>query len=132
MQKHWTWLYTFACMVCLSISSCTSDKVADATLEPQRFNERLQSQQGVLLDVRTPEEFDEAHLPDAQNIDYKADSFKAFLAQLDKNKTYFMYCKAGVRSGKAVDVMQEMGFANVYHMEGGLDAWKEAGLPLNK
>jgi rhodanese-related sulfurtransferase len=102
----------------------------NTTLEPKEFNEQLQSQQGVLLDVRTPEEFNEGHLADAQNIDFKNTSFEASMGQLDKNKTYFVYCKAGVRSEKAVDLMQKLGFQEVYHMQGGIDAWRKEGLPL--
>jgi rhodanese-related sulfurtransferase len=126
-----TYLAILYSVVFFTLLSCTSGKTAEVTLAPKEFNEQLQSRQGVLLDVRTPEEFNEAHLPDARNIDYKSSSFEASLGQLDKSKTYFVYCKAGVRSEKAVEAMQKMGFTAVYHMDGGIDAWKKEGLPVS-
>jgi rhodanese-related sulfurtransferase len=130
MKTYLSVLYAAICITLFTLSACTSGEAEQAILKPKEFQEQLQSQQGVLLDVRTPEEYNEAHLPDAQNMDYKNDSFEASLAQLDKNKTYFVYCKAGVRSRKAAEKMQEMGFTQVYNLEGGIDAWKEEGLPL--
>jgi rhodanese-related sulfurtransferase len=132
MEKHRTWIYSFIYLLLFVLSSCTStsDETAKATLEPKAFNEQVQSGQGILLDVRTPEEYQEGLLADAQNIDYKNTSFEESLEQLDKDKTYYVYCKAGVRSEKAVELMQKKGFTSVYHMKGGIDAWKKEGLPL--
>jgi rhodanese-related sulfurtransferase len=131
MRPYLPILYSILYIVLFTVVACTSGETAKVTLAPKDFSQQLQSQQGVLLDVRTPEEFEEAHLPDARNIDYKSDSFEASLGQLDKSKTYFVYCKAGVRSEKAVEAMQKMGFSAVYHMDGGIEAWKKEGLPLN-
>jgi rhodanese-related sulfurtransferase len=131
MKLYLPLLYSVLYITLFAVMSCTSGETAKVTLAPKEFNKQLQSQQGVLLDVRTPEEFNEARLPGAQNIDYKSDSFEASLSQLDKSKTYFVYCKAGVRSEKAVETMQKMGFTAVYHMDGGIDAWKKEELPTN-
>jgi rhodanese-related sulfurtransferase len=130
MKAYLPLLYTIIYLALFVFPACTQSKTENTTLEPKEFNEQLQSQQGVLLDVRTPEEFNEGHLADAQNIDFKNTSFEASMGQLDKNKTYFVYCKAGIRSEKAVDLMQKLGFKQVYHMQGGIDAWKKEGLPL--
>lgn len=130
MKRFLPLLYTIIYLAFMVCSACKQSKMENTTLEPKEFNEQLQSQQGVLLDVRTPEEFNEGHLADAQNIDFKNTSFEASMGQLDKNKTYFVYCKAGVRSEKAVDLMQKLGFQEVYHMQGGIDAWRKEGLPL--
>src|SRR5690625_2670426 len=51
----------------------------------------------VLLDVRTPEEFAEGHLPDAININLKSDKFEEIIDTLDKNKTYYVYCRSEER-----------------------------------
>lgn len=123
-------IFFLICLACLTLVACNQDKPVKA-LEPKDFQAEVQKQQGVVLDVRTPEEFQEGHLPEAHNIDYKGDIFKGSLEQLDKNKPYYVYCKSGVRSRKAAEIMQEMGFTQVYNMEGGIDAWKKEGRPLN-
>ena len=124
--------YSFICITLWALSACSSGEAVDMahTLPPKAFEEQLKDQQGVLLDVRTPEEYSEGHLADAQNIDFKNASFEQSLEQLDKDKTYFVYCKAGVRSEKAVGLMQKKGFTKVYHLEGGIDAWQKQDLPL--
>jgi len=69
----------------------------------------------VILDVRTPEEFTEEYLPGALNIDIYADDFEEKIAGLDRMGTYLVYCKSGGRSRAAVELMEELGFRNVYN-----------------
>jgi len=84
----------------------------------------------VLLDVRTAEEFDSGHLKGALNIDVKAPDFAEQIEKLDKSVTYLVYCLGGVRSARAMQLMQAQGFQKVYNLEGGLLKWKAANLPL--
>lgn len=101
-------------------------------LEPKPFAQTLSRTKGIVLDVRTPEEYAEGHLSQARNIDYKNDNFRQAVNKLDKTKPYFVYCKAGVRSAKAADIMKELGFKQVYTLEGGMDAWAEEGMKTVK
>lgn len=128
MKIYIRFLHVFL-WVAFTLAACTNEEKTAASLEPKVFAE--QAQQGIVLDVRTPEEFTESHLPDARNIDYKNEAFKDSIQTLDKSKPYYVYCKSGVRSGKAAEIMREMGFTRVYNMEGGIDAWKKEGMPLN-
>lgn len=80
-----------------------------------------------LLDVRTPEEFTSGHLVGAQNVDFQDDAFKATVAKLDKTKPYLVHCAVGGRSAKTRDLMKKLGFTRIYHLDGGLTAWKAAG-----
>ena len=82
----------------------------------------------VVIDVRTPDEFSESHIQGAKNIDYY-DSFKAAVKDLDKEAKYVLYCRSGVRSRKSQEIMQSMGFIDVLSLEGGIEAWKNAGYP---
>ena len=86
----------------------------------------------VVLDVRTPQEFGEGHLQEATNIDFRNSAFEEHIDQLDKDKTYFVHCKSGARSSQAFEMMQENGFKNVYHIDGGILAWEAAGFKTNK
>lgn len=86
----------------------------------------------VILDVRTPGEFAAGHLEKAINLDLYSPSFKSRLAELDKNKTYIIYCRTGSRGSAALGTMTAMGFGKVYNVSGGTIAWEKAGLPLVK
>lgn len=73
-----------------------------------------------LLDVRTPGEFKQGAIEDAQNLDFfDQKNFISGLEKLDKNKPVYVYCKSGGRSNKAARIMKKMGFTKIYDLEGG-------------
>ncbi|MCP4847400.1 MAG: rhodanese-like domain-containing protein [Verrucomicrobiaceae bacterium] len=81
----------------------------------------------VILDVRTPEEYKTSHIAGAKLLDFLADDFKASLAKLDKTKVYLLHCRSGSRSSSAFALMKRLGFKSVYHLDGGILAWRKAG-----
>ena len=94
------------------------------------FATRIASPDVVVLDVRTAEEFDEGHLQDALNIDVKQEGFvEKAKSALPADKTIAVYCKGGRRSANAAAMLSKEGF-KVVNLEGGITAWKEAGMPL--
>lgn len=86
----------------------------------------------VLVDVRSPEELESQYLAGAHNIDFRSEGFRNIITTLDKEQTYLVYCASGVRSGKAADMMKEIGFSQVYTLDGGLQAWANASLPVQE
>jgi rhodanese-related sulfurtransferase len=78
----------------------------------------------VILDIRTPEEFVEGHIDGAQNVDFY-DSFESEITKLDKNRAYLIYCRSGNRSNIAKDIFQQMGFKEIYELDGGYNLWQE-------
>ncbi len=86
----------------------------------------------VILDVRTPDEFASGHLSGAINIDYEAATFKDDIQKLDKDFTYLVYCRTGVRSAMAQSVMKEAGFKNVTSLIGGITEWMAEGFTVVK
>lgn len=94
-------------------------------LEQEAWNkERLADTNAVLLDVRTQEEYDEKHLPEAQLIDIRQpQNFMDEVQSLDKSKRYFIYCRSGARSGQACQVLDQLGVAATYNLVGGILAW---------
>src|SRR5689334_7450335 len=86
----------------------------------------------VVLDVRTPREFQAGHIKGATNINFNDKEFAKRVAALDKNKTYIIHCAAGGRSGKECEQIKTMDFKNMLHMNQGFNAWKEAGKPIEK
>lgn len=91
----------------------------------------IQSSQGdaafIILDVRTPAEFAEGHLTNAQNVDFFAESFSGQISALAKGNTYLVYCRSGGRSGQATDMMANLGFASLYDVDGGFLALSQLG-----
>jgi rhodanese-related sulfurtransferase len=84
----------------------------------------------VVLDVRTPEEFASGRIADSVNIDFYDPTFADQLDTLDKDTPYFVYCRSGNRSATTIDTMRELGFTEVYELEGGILSWANAGLPI--
>lgn len=84
----------------------------------------------VILDVRTPEEFAEGHLDGAIMIDFYRDDFAEQLAELDPDVPYLLYCRSGNRSGQTTALMNSLGFTDVADVDGGIVGWLDAGLPL--
>jgi len=85
----------------------------------------------IVLDVRTSKEYSAGHISGSKHIDFYQEDFADKLSQLDKSAVYLLHCKSGGRSSKALKVMQNLGFGSVYHLDGGFDAWKEAGLVVS-
>lgn len=87
--------------------------------EPESFIELINSQPGVVIDVRTEQEYNAGYLTiaDAQ-YDWRNGEFHEVIVDLDKEETYYLYCRTGNRSSQAADLMRENGFQNVYNIGG--------------
>lgn len=78
-----------------------------------------------LIDVRTADEFNAGTIGKAQNIDYLSEDFKANLASLNKDEPVYVFCRSGNRSEKARNIMLDLGFKEVYDLQGGYNAWQQ-------
>ncbi|MBW3519730.1 rhodanese-like domain-containing protein [Flavobacterium sp. NKUCC04_CG] len=83
-----------------------------------------QDENAVILDVRTIDEFEEIAIPNSLNIDiYKGQEFLDEVNKLDKDKSYYVYCKAGGRSNQACLLMNQLGFDKTFNLLGGITEW---------
>ncbi len=80
-----------------------------------------------VIDVRTPEEFAEGHIEGATLIDFKSPDFESKLGELDRDQTYLIHCRSGARSTSSLPTFEKLGFKHVIHLDGGFNAWQEAG-----
>jgi rhodanese-related sulfurtransferase len=102
------------------------------TQNPTEYQQSLQKDtSAILIDVRTPEEFANGHLKNAININYYDPSFMKQMGTLSKDKTIYVYCRSGGRSGKATQELTQAGY-KVVDMAGGITAWENNGLPVVK
>ena len=113
-------------------SACQKKENGITLISADSLKVMLNNEHGILLDVRTPEEFAEGHLPGAINIDFKNEGFSAALDTLDKTKQYEVYCRSGHRSGESTEMMSKKGFKKVYDLEGGILKWQEKGFETVK
>jgi rhodanese-related sulfurtransferase len=84
----------------------------------------------VVLDVRTKEEFESGHIGGSKNIDVTDASFRDKISELDKEKSYVVYCASGARSLSALGLMRELGFEDAHSMVGGISEWKKEGMEV--
>jgi rhodanese-related sulfurtransferase len=80
----------------------------------------------MVVDVRTPEEFAEGHVPGAVNIPLATvqDNIAMFG---DTDTSIIVYCRSGVRAGKALEQLSDAGYIDLSHLEGDIIGWQEAG-----
>lgn len=120
------------------VAACGGDTATQVVEAPRTFTlvqpveaAEVMAEPGVVvLDVRTPEEFQAGHVAGALNIDFYASDFESQLDELGKDVTYVVYCRSGNRSGQSLDLMEQLGFTTVYDVDGGIIEWFDAGLPL--
>ena len=118
-----------------STSGTLAEETAGAaiveSIEGQQAKGLLEERKGlIILDVRTQKEYDAGHVKDALHIDFYSPKFSQHLLALDPDKTYMVYCAVGGRSKKAVDMMAEMGFKQLYEVSEGYAGLKDAGVPV--
>lgn len=92
-----------------------SKKEAKKLIEEKKTDATFQ-----ILDVRTPDEFQGGHLPNAKNIDIYNPNFQEELKKLDLSGAYLVYCRSGARSGATAEIMEQLGFKEVYDLSGGI------------
>jgi rhodanese-related sulfurtransferase len=97
-----------------------------ADLSQQNWREQLQNDdQAVIIDVRTADEVAEGMIEGARHIDiFGGPAFIHAVEQLDPNKSYYVYCRSGNRSGQACALMNAKGIARAYNLLGGVMSWE--------
>ncbi len=94
---------------------------------PKHRGASLGGKRLVILDVRTAQEYRAGHLMGSINLDFRSPSFSDELMALDRNSAYLVYCRTGVRSGRAAVIMRSLRFRELYDLAGGLVGWQREG-----
>ena len=112
------------------LAGCSSSNEATKKVDPVEFSEVIAQPGVIILDVRTPEEFNAGHITNAININVADSNFSSEVSKLDKNATVAVYCRSANRSAVATKEMAELGFTDMYDMQGGIIDWEAAGGPV--
>jgi phage shock protein E len=125
---------TFYIVLCtLAFITCNAQtKKAAQLVAPAAFAQKMAAEKGQVIDVRTPKEYQSGHIENAVNMHVYDKDFEQRVEKLDKTKPVYVYCKAGGRSAEAVEIMEKKGFKKIVELDGGMDAWLEAGKPVKK
>ena len=122
-------------MFIVTLLACTP-KVEFNSISQQQLlaNDKAGTPQ-LILDVRSAEEFAEGHVPNAINIDHEQVSAKLIQIKAMSNNQQIpiiVYCRSGHRAGLALNTLHENGITNIIHLEGDMNGWHDAKLPLEK
>lgn len=133
MNKVYLVLFISLLLIDCSPSSKEPSEVAFKNIPIEEFDQLRKSNPDVqLIDVRTPAEVADVRIDGSVNMDVKSSDFASLAETLDKDKLVLLYCASGMRSGRAMELMKNSGFKEVYNLEGGLKAWLEADMPVVK
>lgn len=98
----------------------------------EKFKQLVESGEGIILDVRTPEEVNQGYINGASVINFYDEDFESKINLMQKDKPVYVYCKAGGRSSQAAELMKKNGFKKVYNLEGGMNAWMGNNFAVTK
>ncbi len=127
-----TLLKVIAVLGLFILQACSGGSNEIQYLGPAEFQKSIETKKGLLIDVRTPEEYVEGHIKGSATIDFYEPNFESKLNRLDRNKAIFVYCASGSRSGKTSKMAHTLGFKEIYTLKGGFNAWEESGLPVKR
>ena len=106
---------------------------AGAGVSTAQATQLINREDALVLDVRDPGEFGAGHILGAKNLPLsRIDAGGAEIAAKRKDKPVIVYCDTGNRAAKAAAALKSQGFAKVVSLSGGLGAWQQAGLPVEK
>ncbi len=114
------------------LQSCSESATGIQNDSATEFQQNMQSNKGLLIDLRTPEEYVEGHIKGSATINFYDASFESKLNGLDRNKVLYLYCASGGRSSKASKMAHSMEFKEIHNLIGGFYAWEDAGLPVQR
>ncbi|HUQ76760.1 MAG TPA: rhodanese-like domain-containing protein [Burkholderiales bacterium] len=101
-------------------------------LSPAQATHLINREDALVLDVREPAEFAAGHVLGAKNVPVARMETAGADVMKRKDRPVIVYCDGGDRSGKAIAALKKQGFARLGNLSGGLKAWQDAGLPLEK
>ena len=123
---------SFFIAVCFCFSCMNTNSQIIENIEALTFKTKISEIDGLIIDVRTPEEFSSGYIADATNIDFYANDFDHKLNIISKNQPIYIYCRSGGRSSAAAKKLEKLGFNEVYNLSGGISSWNSAGYKINK
>lgn len=121
-----------ALMLCIRTAAAADPPSAIHHVDAHQAQKLVAEKKVIVLDVRTPGEFNKGRIAGAKNIDFLAPDFERRIEALDKSKSYLVHCATGGRSTHSLLLFKKHNFQSIYHLDGGFKAWEKAGLPVDQ
>ncbi len=119
-----------AIICCALLVNCNDGHKHIETITPKVMHEHIKQNKGIIVDVRTPAEYQEGHLKNAINIDFKSPDFLDNIQKLNTDQQVYVYCRSGKRSNKSLEHFKAAGFSKIYNLEGGILNWQSERLEV--
>ncbi len=98
-------------------------------MNAEEFHEK---KDGIVLDVRTAEEFMQERIPGTRHAPVDTIEQYADIFLKDKEAPIYIHCQHGIRGAQAAKILSQKGYTKVFNLEGGLEAWRSAGFPVER
>lgn len=133
LQKNWPLILAFIVSGAMLLWPLVKRRLSGAkeigTFEATRI---MNAEHPLVLDVRETQEYEGGHLPEAVHIPLSQLAGRAADLTRHAGRPVIVYCDRGTRSAAAAAILAKQGFTRVLGLRGGMQAWKEAGLPTKK
>ena len=118
-------------LAALVLTTACSD--AKGVIGQDALLEQLQTGESpIILDVRSPREFQQGHVPGAVNLPYQQIGRRMADLEQVRDRQIVVYCEVGPRARVAQSMLQQAGFADVRHLAGDMAGWRRARLPVSR
>lgn len=133
-MKKYIFLFVTVISAAFTAPAQTANSSVVTNLNSERFNAAaMNDKTGVIIDLRTTDEIkSKGYIKGSVQLDFLAKDAEKQIDKLDKNKTYYVYCAGGGRSGDAAEYMEKHGFKRIFNLEKGFSDWAAKGMPVEK
>ena len=132
LQQNWHWAALAAASATILLFDLLRNREGSDSLSPVDATLKINRDDALVLDVRTPDEFARGHIVGARHIPMP--DLERRLPELDKfkSKPVILCCQSGARSASALATLKKAGFEQAFNLRGGLQEWERAGQPLSR
>jgi thioredoxin len=123
-------VFLFFTMGIFTLSCANAQEIKN--VDSKEFSEIIKSGDGIILDVRTPQEYSQGHIKNSTLISTNDRDFVEKANLLQKDKPIYVYCLTGSRSRSAANYLSKNGFSKVYNLSRGIMEWQQYGYPVTK
>ena len=120
-------LYFMSIVLFVSCGNLNSQIIENVDIDT--FHLMINKENGIIIDVRTPQEFSSGHIMEATNIDYYSEQFLEKLNIVRRDLPIYVYCRSGGRSSSTANKMKKLGFKKVYNIK--ISGFKKTHRPRN-
>lgn len=132
LQENWYWAALAAASGSFLLFDLIRQRGGGNSLSPVQATLMINREDAVVVDVREQGEFAQGHIPNAKHIPLAALEKRAEDLARYKSAPIILCCAVGGRSANAIGTLRKQGFEKVYNLQGGMNAWQQAGQPVSR